>query len=196
MSVRKQISENEGVYFITITCYKWLHLFNKVDGYNMVYNQFEYLQKQGHYIVGYVIMPNHLHAVIAFKDIGKTINSIIGNVKRFMAYEIVKQLQLKGEVMIIETLTNGVNATDKKRGKLHEVFEPSFDCKECRSIDFINQKLNYIHNNPCTGIWNLATSPVAYYHSSAKYYITGEEGVFKVTNYMKLEDINLTNASV
>jgi hypothetical protein len=76
---------------------------------------------------------------------------------------------------------------------LHEVFEPSFDWKECRSSRFINQKLNYVHDNPCRGKWNLVSSPVDYVHSSAKFYFTGEQGVYEVFFGM-LEDIDLTGS--
>jgi hypothetical protein len=33
-----------------------------------------------------------------------------------------------------------------------------------------------------------------YEHSSAKYYTIGEQGVYSVTNYTHLEDIDLTKA--
>jgi REP element-mobilizing transposase RayT len=191
MSIKKQVSENNGIYFITFTCYKWMHLINTVNGHDMIYEQLDHLKKQGHFIVGYVIMPNHLHLLIAFKNTGKTINRIIGNVKRFMAYEIVKRLKELNAQPVLAVLAEGVNATDKSPGKLHEVFEPSFDCKECRSKKFIDQKLNYIHANPCAGKWNLAVSPVAYKHSSALFYITGDQGVYEVTNFLALEDIDL-----
>jgi REP element-mobilizing transposase RayT len=194
MSVRKQITDYEGIYFITFTCYKWLSLIDKVNGYEIVYQQFDYLKQQGHYIVSYVIMPNHVHALIAFRNSGKTINSIVGNIKRFMAYEIGARLKASKENELLTTLAAGVNNTDKKRGKLHEVFEPSFDCKECSDNKRINQKLNYMHDNPCTGAWDLANSPIAYPHSSAQFYITGEQGIYEIMNYMALEDIDLTTA--
>ena len=191
MSIRRQITENEGAYFITFTCHKWIQLIDKVNGYDIVYKQFDYLKQQGHYIIGYVIMPNHVHMLIAFKNIGKTVNSIVGNMKRFIAYEIVARLKINNEEELLTTLALGVNITDKKRGKLHEVFEPSFDCKACRSNEFINQKLAYMHNNPCKGVWNIVKSPVEYKCSSAKFYITGEQGMYEVMNYLELEDINL-----
>jgi len=64
--------------------------------------------------------------------------------------------------------------SDDKRGKLHQVFEPSFDSKECYTKAFAEQKLNYIHNNPYTGKWNLPVSPELYKPSYAKYYFSGE----------------------
>ncbi|MBA3674785.1 MAG: transposase [Chitinophagaceae bacterium] len=51
---------------------------------------FNYLKEKGHYIAGYVIMPNHIHALLAFSKTDKKINKIIGNGKRFLAYEIIK----------------------------------------------------------------------------------------------------------
>ena len=37
-------------------------------------------------------MPNHVHALISFKATEQSINTIVGNGKRFIAYEIVKRL--------------------------------------------------------------------------------------------------------
>jgi hypothetical protein len=56
----------------------------------------------------------------------------------------------------------------------------------------INQKLDYMHDNPCQGVLKLVDSPVDYKHSSALFCITGEPGVYPVTYYMELEDIDLT----
>jgi len=53
-----------------------------------VYNWFDHLKGKGHFISGYVIMPNHIHTLIAFRNTGQAINTIVGNGKRFIAYEI------------------------------------------------------------------------------------------------------------
>lgn len=57
-----------------------------------------------------------------------------------MAYEIVKRLEQKGETALLQMLSNDVAAKRKQNKKLHEVWELSFDWKECRSSAFINQK--------------------------------------------------------
>lgn len=191
MSVRKRVAETEGVYFVTITCYRWLPLL-EINGYDIVYQQFDYLRKCGHYIIGYVIMPNHLHAIIAFCNTGKMINKIVGDMKRFMAYEIVDRLKKQGKKRLLSELEAGVNNTDRKRGKLHEVFEPSFDAKRINSGRFMEQKLFYLHMNPCRGKWMLVAHPDDYVHSSARYYSTGLQGLCKILHFMKLEDIDLT----
>ncbi|MDE3143221.1 MAG: hypothetical protein KGL19_03640, partial [Bacteroidota bacterium] len=114
------------------------------------------------------------------------------NGKRFMAYELVKLLKQQNHNDILVQLEQWVNDTDKQRNKKHEVFEPSFDRKECRTIEFTKQKLQYIHLNPCRYEKFLARLPEDYLHSSAKYYYTGEQGIYPVISYMELQDIDLT----
>jgi hypothetical protein len=192
VATKRQIPEQDGLYFITITCHRWLPLFELTSGYDIVYKWFDYLKSRGHYLTGYVIMPNHPHALIAFTHADASINTIIGNGKRFMAYEIVKRLIAKGDLETLNQLIAGVSNRDYKRGKLHEVFEASFDWKECRSSGFVMQKLNYIHANPVRGKWNLADSPSDYEHSSAEFYNTGKHKRYEVLHVGELEDIDLT----
>ena len=192
MAVKRSIPYDSGVYFITFTCYNWIPLIDITNSYDLFYKWFDYLKQQGHFIVGYQIMPNHIHIIIAFRNTGKNINKIIGNCKRFLAYEVVDKLKEMGQTDLLKQLEQAVTASDKRRGKLHEVWEDSFDWKECNSWKMIVQKLDYIHNNPCIGKWKLVESPVEYVHSSAKYYLTGEQGRYAVTNYMELDEIDLT----
>ena len=127
MPTKTNIPYHHGIFYITITNYKWISLFDITNSYDLVCKWFDYLKDNGHYVIGYVIMPNHLHAVIGFRNTGKSINTIVGNAKRFLAYGIVERLKDKNEEDILERLMQGVKYTDKQRGKLHEVFGDSFD---------------------------------------------------------------------
>ena len=119
-------------------------LIEKVNGYDIIYNWFDILKKDGHYINGFVVMPNHVHAIISFIETPQLINLIVGNGKRFMAYEIVKRLKQMGESKTLAELSRGVEAKRKANKKLHEVWELAFDRKECNSQAFMNQKLDYM----------------------------------------------------
>jgi hypothetical protein len=77
----------------------------------------------------------------------------------------------------------GVESKDKTRGKKHELWQDSFDIKECRTEKFILQKLTYIHNNPCCGKWKLVKEPHHYQHSSALFYLNGTPRHFGVKDY-------------
>ena len=189
MPVKRTIPDSFGTFFITFTCYKWLPLIEKVNGFDIVYNWFDHLKKQGHYINGYVIMPNHIHVLISFIETDQNINTIVGNGKRFMAYEIIKRLSAAGDDDLLNMLASAVEKKRRENNKKHEVWELSFDWKECRNKKFADQKLAYIHMNPCTKKWNLCTSPVDYMHSSAKYYIAEEKGIYPIANIAEMQDV-------
>ena len=84
MSVLQTIPYDDGTFFVTFTCYNWLPLIHKTEGYDVVYKWFDHVKSKGHKINGYVIMPNHVHVLISFITTGQSINTIIGNGKRFM----------------------------------------------------------------------------------------------------------------
>ena len=170
MPVRKEIPEKDGVYFIMFTCTNWLPLFQFSNSYDEVYKWFDYLKAQRHYITGYVIMPSHIHVLIAFRNTGKCVNTIVANGKRFMAYGFVKRLTEGKKILVLNELQKRLNNTERKEGKKYGVFDPSFDWKECRTVKFIEQKLDYMHWNPCKGN-ALVKLPEEYVHSSACFYI-------------------------
>jgi hypothetical protein len=127
-------------------------------------------------------MPNHIHVLIDFSTSVKKINTIIGDGKRFMAYDIISRLEQTGNTDILQQLEKAVSEKDKNNGKKHEVWKESFDWKYCETAKFAYQKLLYIHKNPCNGKWNLASDITKYEHSSARYYITGKHAAYEVVD--------------
>lgn len=182
MPVRKDIPYSEGMFFITFTCYRWLALIDQTNSYDLVYGWFDYLKKQNHRIAGYVIMPNHVHVLIDFYTTTKKINKIIGDGKRFIAYEIIKRLKDVGDNNTLAMLEKAVATKRKDKGKLHEVWEESFDWKICETAAFAYQKLLYMHNNPCAGKWKLVDDITKYEYSSARFYISGKHAGYEVTD--------------
>lgn len=63
------------------------------DAYDTVYKWFDHLLKNNIYVTGYAIMPNHVHVLLYFPQMPKSLNTIIGNAKRFMANEIITRLE-------------------------------------------------------------------------------------------------------
>jgi hypothetical protein len=117
----------------------------------MVYKLFDILSGNGHALTGYVIMPNHLHMLLYFGESKASLNTVIGNGKRFMAYDIVNVLSRQPEKSILSKLNHGVRPAEKRSGKKHAVWEDSFDVKECRTEKFILQKLNYTYRDESAG---------------------------------------------
>ena len=183
MTTHRLHIENNEVYFCTLTCYKWLPLFEITKGYEMVYNWFNILKIKGCQLLGYVIMPNHLHMLLYPTE--GSLNTLVANGKRFMAYELVKRLENGANSDVLKELKAGVQNNERKKGKKHQVFRLSFDARKCFSQSMIEQKLNYIHHNPVQGKWSLASAYVEYIHSSAGYYELGLENEL-ITHYREL----------
>ena len=61
MSVKTLQSEKNLIYFCTFTCYNWLKLFEITNYYTNIYKWFDILENYGNKLIGYVIMPNHIH---------------------------------------------------------------------------------------------------------------------------------------
>ena len=78
----------------------------------------------------YVFMPNHIHLLVYVEDWSKGLNLVIGEAKRFLAYEIVKRLTAQNDMEILNALSMGVQEKERKKGKKHQVFRLSFDGKE------------------------------------------------------------------
>jgi len=182
-----QLQTQKGeTYFITFTCYKWLSLFEKTGIYEYFNKWFEYLKNNQTLLLGYVIMPNHVHLLLHKRENSpKTINALIGNGKRFLAYEIVKRLKSLDNERILSTLKEGVTPKERFKGKLHQVFRLSFDAKLFYHKKMLETKLQYIHANPVSGNWNLAENLYDYKYSSAGFYEKGEEAKY-FTNYREI----------
>jgi REP element-mobilizing transposase RayT len=188
MAVGKIQPEKETIYFVTFTCWGWLSLFQKTSAYDLIYGWFDYQKRFNNQILGYVIMPNHLHFLIYLSKESPILNSLVGNGKRFLAYAIINRLEEMNEVSILKLLQKGVHWREQKKGRKHRVFIPSFDAKICRSKKFILQKLHYMHRNPVWGKWDLVEDWALYPHSSASQYELGEALKYEVLDFRDLMD--------
>ncbi len=118
MPVRTQHEQlPNSIYFVTFTFYKWMPLFQKTNSYDTVYKWFDHLYEKDARINGYVIMPNHLHALLYFSIMPKSLNTVIGNAKRFIAYEVIKRLEAANENELLDILHAGVSKQERKKAR-------------------------------------------------------------------------------
>jgi hypothetical protein len=115
---------------------------------------------------------------------GVSLNKIIGDGKRFMAYDIVQKLSLLNKNSLLEILQKGVQQHEMR--KIHQVFKLSFDAKKCFSEKKLEQKLEHVHHNPVKGKWSLASDFVNYPYSSAAFYEQGMPSPAPLVHYKNL----------
>jgi len=191
MTVRTIKEDKNGIFFITFTCINWIPLFKITDTYCEVVKWLNSLSNAGQQVIGYVIMPNLVHAIIRLQNSKHDLQRWVSNGKRFIAYAIVRKLKEQNRNDILQIIENEVSASDKQKGKVHQVFEPSFDGKAIYTIRFMLQKLSYIHSNPMRGKWQLADINGFYRYSSAYFYETGIMGEVPLTHYKDIKTLSL-----
>ena len=87
---------NNNHYFITICTYEKRCIFGTIDALNergiIVKKALETLSThyEGVYVENYIVMPNHIHAIIVLENQNKTLSEIIGLFKSGVSREIKK----------------------------------------------------------------------------------------------------------
>ncbi len=183
-------------YFITIACFKWLSLFEESNVFDYFPTLIKHMKIAGITISGYVIMPNHFHLLVFVHSNSSNLNKRIGTSKRFLAYEIIKRLKKRNKIEILEILEEGVRQEEKRKGKKHQVFQPSFDAKEVQGENEIVRVLDYIHHNPVSKKWMLVKDFINYPYSSAQFYLSGNQNGIQIVDYRAVWSKNSSESSI
>ena len=85
---------------------------------------------------------------------------------KYTAHSFEKYLKSSDPEMLKIYKTNASN-------KQYEFWQRDSYAFELLKKETINQKMEYIHFNPISGIWNLCNVPSEYIFSSAAFYETG-----------------------
>jgi len=179
MPIRTQHEINDNIWFVTFTCYRWIPLFELTNSYDLVYNWLKLIDEK-HQIktLAFIVMPNHVHVLLHLPISITNLNTIISNAKRFMAYAIIQRLTIQKNYNLLSQLSDACSEKEKAKGQKHKAFETSFDAKPVYTIDFLHQKIDYIHANPVSKKWNLCVEFTDYEHSSAGFYLLEKPHLF------------------
>jgi REP element-mobilizing transposase RayT len=129
----------------------------------------------------FVIMPNHIHLNCRFTR-EYTISDMMRDFKRHTARQIIRQLQAENITDSLGLLQR-LNKDERQEFK---VWEDRYDARDVFSEEFLEQKVDYIHHNPCQPHWNLAEVPEEYPWSSARFYILDKPSVIPVEDVRDL----------
>ncbi|NOZ33941.1 MAG: transposase [Chlorobi bacterium] len=176
MSTGYKISEKEGIYFLTFQIVGWADIFTRKIYKDIVIDSFKYCQKhKGLEIFAYVIMSNHIH-ILCRSNIG----DLSGTIRDFKIFTSKKFIEILSSNK--ESRRDWMNMVFKyhakyKKGQNYQIWTHENHAEHIFSQKFIEQKINYIHQNPVrSGIVNQAEN---YNYSSAKNY-ADEDGLLDV----------------
>lgn len=167
------------LYFITASIVEWKPLFNIPEYINIPLNSLAWMQEQKRILLfAFVIMPTHLHAVL--KPESDSIGEILQQFSSFTAHEILKRLKENHRKELLDLFH------EEKRDQRHEhSIWQDIQAKNIYSMDFLWQKIEYIHQNPIAKDWALVKDRADHVYSSAGYYDYGRKPVIPITDINK-----------
>ena len=176
MSRNYKFHNPEGIYFVSFAVVEWLDVFTRKEYKNIIVDSLNYCQKEkGMEIFAWCIMTNHVHLI--FRSVKeRRPELLIGDLKRFTSKAIVNAIQNNPGESRKEWLIEQFERAGNKSSNVKKYQFWRHDNKpiELWSNKVIDEKINYIHNNPVEE--GLVFRPEDYVYSSAKDY-SGEKGL-------------------
>ena len=153
-------------YFYTATIYRWQRLL-KEDAFKVIIldSLYHLVSHKKLKVYAFVIMPNHIHFIWELLGTnGK--ESVNASFMKYTAHRFQSELR-KSSPYLLKYYKVDRNS---RRYNFWQRDAYAFWLYEPKTIQ---QKLSYVHGNPCQGKWMLAESPLQYPYSSLAYYETG-----------------------
>jgi len=122
------------------------------------------MRRQG-YCLGFVVMPDHVHALVRFDKPEQT-SPFMQQWKRLTSYQLKRNLQASAASYFKEAYFND------------PVWRHRYYCFVVADEKVARQKLKYMHQNPVRA--GLVDRPEEWAYSSARHYLCGQEVGVKI----------------
>ena len=180
MSRKYKFHNEAGLYFVTMATVYWLDIFTRRIYKDIIIDSMEYCKKEkGLIVYAYVIMSNHIHFVISKKEnIEQKLADIIRDFKKYTAMQIIKAIRENPQESRKEWLLWLLKRAGSKNSQ-NSVYQFWQQHNQPIELDgqWIEQKIDYIHNNPVEAGW--VNEAYEYFYSSARNY-AGLESPIKI----------------
>jgi putative transposase len=158
---RKIYDDEKHAQFVTFSCYKRRTLLNPNQSKRIVIGTLgSRLAGQDGICIGFVVMPDHVHALIWFPEVGQ-LSAFMNKWKELTSKSIKKLYR--------EKFPNFW----KKLHNEDPVWQPKYHSFNVFSEKKIEEKLDYMHLNPVRA--GLAKRAVDWTWSSARWYLQGKQ---------------------
>ena len=161
------IKDETAMYFLTFTVVGWIDIFSRKVYRNLIIDNLDYCRKnKGLELFAYIIMTNHIHLIARAKE-GYNLSEIIRDYKKFTSKEIKKLLDdpIESRREWMKVLFARAGEWNKNNVD-YQFWKQNNQPIELYSNHIIDQKIDYIHNNPVKA--GFVSNPEDYIYSSAR----------------------------
>ncbi|HEY1677748.1 MAG TPA: transposase [Candidatus Sulfotelmatobacter sp.] len=165
-----------ALHFITCSCYQRAQLLNTPERRDLLLKVIEQMRVRYRFaVVGYVVMPEHVHLLISEPQIANPSTVIqaikLGFVRRYSQVRVPHFSPVLGEVGILTS---------------HHFWMKRFYDFNVWSQQKESEKLHYMHQNPV--VRGLVARPEDWRWSSFRFYTCGETGLVRINDWSWWEE--------
>ncbi|HUT55798.1 MAG TPA: transposase [bacterium] len=160
---KRTITGGGNTHFVTFGCAGRRQLLNTPRSRQIVISVLSGLSRQGRVSVsGFVIMPDHVHALLWFKQGDSVLAEVMKTWKRLSAHYLIKYYEQHSPSVLpyLHITRNGRDIVSVWTRRYYDF--------SVRSHEKAHEKLDYMHYNPVKQ--GLEASPQDYIWSSARWY--------------------------
>ncbi len=179
MSRAYKILNKDGIYFISFATVNWIDVFTKNEYRDIVIESLSYCQKEkGLVLHAWCIMTNHIHLIISTRE-GYDLADIIRDMKKYTSKQLIKAIRENPKESRKKWMLGIFHKAGESNSnnKYYQFWRQDNRPIEIYSNAAIDQKLNYLHNNPVKA--GFVENPEDYVYSSAKDY-AGEKSLLDI----------------
>ncbi len=159
-------AKSDHVYFLTSTVVGWIDVFTRREYCEILLDSLQYSQQNKSLeIYAYVIMPSHLH-LVARRSEG-SLSDFLRDFKSFTAKTIMEDIEENPRESRKEWLMHMFRFHAKYQAQNKELmfWQKTNHPIELDSPSLVDQKIDYVHQNPVTA--GIVTDDSYYVYSSA-----------------------------
>ncbi len=164
------IRDQQAIYYMTFTIVGWIDVFSRKSYRDIFIESLKYCQQhKGLHLHAYVMMSNHIHLIVSV-DESCSISDFVRDCKKFTAKRILNDI----ETSTIESRQAWMlhefkyYASRHSRNEKYQLWQHDNHFVELSSPAFMQQKIDYIHQNPVRA--GLVYKAEDYVYSSASNY--------------------------
>jgi REP element-mobilizing transposase RayT len=168
----------DGIYFVTSAVVQWVNLFTRPRYKDILLDSLAYCQShKGLNLHAYCIMTNHIHLIVS-RNGKDELSAIMRDFKKFTSRQCFEAMGQGGESR--EAWLSWIFKSAgryRKTNKNVQIWQHSNHPVELTNNEMIEQRLNYLHQNPVKA--GFVDAPEDWLYSSARDY-AGAPGLIEV----------------
>jgi putative transposase len=164
---RYRISDENGIYFITMSVVEWLPVFMSDKSCRILTESLNFCHAQmGLRLNAYVIMPTHFHAIVFLhRSDASALKAALTSLRKFTGRQLSDYCTNHMPHCFHEVLIKSSGEDQERR-----FWQATLHPKRIESESFYLQKLNYLQDNPCRK--GLVRRPEHWRFSSASFWLS------------------------